>query len=597
MPATQAQVAGGPRGAVPGVGGTPAAGYDHIRELLGRERCVLLDGGIATELAGEAANHVLDEGLWGTGALIHRPGAVLDVHRSYLRAGCDVITTNTWGLPSGLAAQEAMPWGEVHWMDVARAGVRLARTALGECARPASVAFSLNGDVAGPEGAETVGLLERAFRDEPPDLVLLETLSLVNPETSAVIERLVATGLPVWVSFRRCRDGLCGVYGQHWGGPEGDRFGRVAHRLEEMGVAALLVNCIPPDHVSGMVPWLRDFTDLPLGVYPNLGYLTEDGWQFATDVGGDEYAAMAAQWRDEGAQIVGGCCGVGPEHIAAAGRRLDGTRPGHCRPEASPRPAQGNGSGAAAASSSSAAWVDGGGRSVYPLAFPDIACDQEVFVPTQGSFLLWRHLFTHGIGAGRRCLDIGCGTGLLSVQLALNGATSVLGIDIDPGAVANTKANAFRNGVPDRVASEVLDLYPWVPHERWEVIVASLFQMPVDPFEQTTSHRPVDYWGRNLVDHLLAKLPDALAPGGVAYVMQLSILGRERTDELLAEHGLRGRVADFAFFPFTPIFEERMEQIERVEGQSDAFHLDVGGERAMVAYLLEITHAGLHDVP
>ena len=70
-----------------------------------------------------------------------------------------------------------------------------------------------------------------------------------------------------------------------------------------------------------------------------------------------------------------------------------------------------------------------------------------------------------------------------------------------------------------------MDLYPWVPHERWEVIVASLFQMPVDPFEQTTSHRPVEYWGRNLLDHLLAKLPGALAPDGVAYVMQLSILG------------------------------------------------------------------------
>jgi hypothetical protein len=48
MPAAQAQVAGGPRGAVPGVGGTPAAGYDHLRGLLSRERCVLLDGGIAT---------------------------------------------------------------------------------------------------------------------------------------------------------------------------------------------------------------------------------------------------------------------------------------------------------------------------------------------------------------------------------------------------------------------------------------------------------------------------------------------------------------------------------------------------------------------
>lgn len=77
--------------------------------------------------------------------------------------------------------------------------------------------------------------------------------------------------------------------------------------------------------------------------------------------------------------------------------------------------------------------------------------------------------------------------------------------------------------------------------------------------------------------------------------MQRSILGHDRTDELLAEHGLRERIADFAFIPFTAIFEERMEQIERVERQSDAFHLDVGGERAMVAYLLEVTHADHGD--
>ncbi len=78
----------------------------------------------------------------------------------------------------------------------------------------------------------------------------------------------------MWLSFRRCRQGVCGVYGEHWGGPEGDAFGRAARRFEEMGVGALAINCIPPDHVAGMLSWLRDFTDLPLGVYPNLGYLS-----------------------------------------------------------------------------------------------------------------------------------------------------------------------------------------------------------------------------------------------------------------------------------------------------------------------------------
>ena len=86
--------------------------------------------------------------------------------------------------------------------------------------------------------------------------------------------------------FRRCRHGLCGVYGEHWGGPEGDAFGRAARRFEQMGVRALLINCIPPDHVAGMVSYLRDFVDLPLGVYPNLGYYTDRGWRFDPGVGG-----------------------------------------------------------------------------------------------------------------------------------------------------------------------------------------------------------------------------------------------------------------------------------------------------------------------
>jgi S-methylmethionine-dependent homocysteine/selenocysteine methylase len=126
---------------------------------------------------------------------------------------------------------------------------------------------------------------------------------------------------------------LCGVYGQHWGGPEGDAFGRAARRFEEMGVSALLVNCIPPDHVDGIVSYLRDFTDLPLGVYPNLGYYTSQGWRFEAGVGGAEYATLAVRWRAEGAQIVGGCCGTRPEHIAAARVALDGTRPGTERHE------------------------------------------------------------------------------------------------------------------------------------------------------------------------------------------------------------------------------------------------------------------------
>jgi release factor glutamine methyltransferase len=209
-------------------------------------------------------------------------------------------------------------------------------------------------------------------------------------------------------------------------------------------------------------------------------------------------------------------------------------------------------------------------------------------VPTQGSYLVWRHLFREQVGARRRCLDIGCGSGLLTVQLARNGAAHVHAIDLDKRAVANTLTNAFRNGVADRVTAATVDLFPWVPEEQYDVIVASLFQTPVDPFEQVTTHRPLDYWGRNLIDQLIGKLPGALAPGGVVYVMQLSIIGHERTQELLEEHGFAARVVDFGFFEFHELFRDKQEQIRRVEHLSDAYHLAIGDQDVMVAYLLEV---------
>jgi len=281
--------------------------YDRIAGLIAAGRCVLLDGGTATELPPRAPERPpLDERLWGTQALLDDPEAVLGVHRRYVDAGCDVICTDTWGLPSALLEDGPRLWDStrpVHWMDVARQGLRLARRAAAEAGRAdaCAVAFSINGDVDSPQGAETVRLLARVFADEPPDLVLVETVAMVRPSLDATIERLLETGLPLWLSFRRCRQGLCGVYGEHWGGPEGDHFGRAARRFEEIGVAALLVNCIPPDHVDGMVSYLRDFTDLPLGAYPNLGYLTNDGWRQDPGVPAEEYASMALRWREEGA--------------------------------------------------------------------------------------------------------------------------------------------------------------------------------------------------------------------------------------------------------------------------------------------------------
>ncbi len=579
------------------MGGIFSRSYRRIQKSITEDRCVILDGGVASELdrIGLQDHAISDHSLWGTWALYHEPYKVLDVHRRFVKVGCDVISTNTWGILEG-SEIDGRVWtadeGISHWMDVARRGIELARQANRELGRQdeCAVAFSVNGDIDSSQRLERLQLLARVFADEPPDLVLMETMSIVRDElTLPAVEMMIQTGIPVWLSFRRCRQGLCGVHGQHWGGPEGDYFGRLVGRFQRMGIGALLINCLPIEHVPGMISWLRDFTDLPLGVYPNLGRYLDPGWKFDTSVGPRRFAMLAEAWREEGAKIVGGCCGVTPDHIAEARKALACTEAGRKRVQPHSFATAGIRHNDAVVPHP---WVDESNRTLFPLPFPEIVCDPGVFAPTQGSFLIWKHLFRTRAGRGQRCLDVGCGTGILSVQLALNGAEQVVAIDVQKEAVGNTMTNAFRNGVADRISGRVLDLYTYIPEEKYDLVIGSLYQMPVDPMKQTAGHRPADFWGRNLFDHLLTLLPEMLADGGVAYLMQISALSQVRTSELISAAGLEAKLLDFSFFHFSPTFEENTDQIRRVAELSDAFHLNFGRDNVMVMYLLEISPGG-----
>ena len=165
----------------------PETPHERLLRLIATERCVILDGAVGTELIEVGGQRPeADEHLWGVTAILDAPAEVKAVH-SHVDVGCDVIDQHL-GPPDGAArwqpaARRGLGTGP---LDGWPAGVQLACGAATEAGRgdEVAVAFSINGDVDTLDGRETIRLLARAFEAERPDLILLETLSLVRSSHS-----------------------------------------------------------------------------------------------------------------------------------------------------------------------------------------------------------------------------------------------------------------------------------------------------------------------------------------------------------------------------------------------------------------------------
>ncbi len=561
-------------------------GRDPIGWQLSRGTLLLLDGPVQAEPCSPGAasdrNPAAD------------PDELVRIHRSYIDAGCDIIRTPTSGLPraSGGAGSAGSlgPPRPVRWVDLARESIQAARAAAASAGTSVSVAFTLGRQVDGSDGGEIVSVLSRLFRQAPPDLILVESLTVLRPSLYRALSDLRSLGLPVWLSFRRCCEGLCGPGGQHWAGDGPDSFGHAVSEFEKLGVGALLVNCIPRDHVEATIDYLRYFTDLPLGAYPDLdpGLGSRPG----ADGRPAGYAELARRWRGAGAQVIGACCGGDPGLVAELRRELaDEPAPvagQHGQQPAAPvQPARPAAHGATT-SSPVRPWTNARGRRLFPIPLPRVALCDGVAPPAGGDLLAWEYLYREGGGANQRCLHVGSGSGLLAVQLALNGATHVHAIDIDPQAVRSTLESAFLNDVSSSLTAEVADLNTWLPSERYELVVASVEQPPIDPSQPDPSVREFDPWGRRLIDGLIARLPVFLAREGLAYLTQTSLISQRRTMQMLWSVGMEAQVVAWHFWP-ADVPQEDRPHLDQIEQASDAFHFRVADHAdIVVVYLLEI---------
>ncbi len=292
---------------------------DWLCERLdGHATPLVIDGGMGTQL--ERLGAPMDARVWSARALLTHPDVVRAAHAAFIDAGAEVIITNTFAAgrhmlePAGLGNRVA----EINQRAVALA--REARDASG--ARPIAIAGSIcewtSADDAEWHNAaairESVGEQAALLADAGVDLIALEMCQHPAFSTAAAAAALEA-GLPLWlgVSARRFEGQASLSVFDH----PGRAFEPLVEALATLPAMIMNVMHTPVPDVGPALEIVRRHWSGPLGVYPESGYFAMPNWQFVDIIEPADLATAARGWVDGGVRLVGGCCGLGPEHIAA----------------------------------------------------------------------------------------------------------------------------------------------------------------------------------------------------------------------------------------------------------------------------------------
>ena len=214
---------------------------------------------------------------------------------------------------------------------------------------------------------------------------------------------------------------------------------------------------------------------------------------------------------------------------------------------------------------------------------------EDIFRPSEYTAALLRHLRLRGPCAGR-VLEIGTGSGVVLAALARDGASHLVGVDLEPDAVSRTRMLLRSLGVM-HASVRLGSLWQPVAGELFDLVVFNPPQSPVlgrmdDGRLPTWSHAGQD--GRHVVDPFLRGLGRHLRPGGVAVMTHSGLIGMERSAELLRPQGLGIRVAQTVCMPLPPCKLQALppDVLERSLGRS----LSIGPYVFVDFHIVEILH-------
>ncbi len=274
---------------------------------------VIFDGGMGTLLqsAGLPVGALPEE--WG----MTHPDKIIAVHESYLRAGSDVISANTFG--ANLLKFPGKAHGTPDLLTVVQNAVMCAQVAVtkvGGKKRYVALDIGPTGKLLKPLGDLEFEEAVRIFAETVKigvscgvDLILIETMNDSLETKAAVLAAKENCDLPVFVTNTYDAQGKLMT---------GADAGAMVAMLEGLRVDALGVNCgLGPDKLEHVVKSLVELASVPVIVTPNAGLPTFDGEKTVYDVSAYDYAMKMAEFADFGVHGFGGCCGTTPEYIEA----------------------------------------------------------------------------------------------------------------------------------------------------------------------------------------------------------------------------------------------------------------------------------------
>lgn len=278
---------------------------------------ILLDGGMGQELIKRSKAPITP--LWSSEVMLGQPELVEGLHKDYIDAGAQVITLNTYTATPGRLKRDAdatllKPLHESAMRAAERAisQVPNTNTRIAACLPPLMASYIVD---AAPEYQECLEQYAQIVDLQNPiaDLFICETMSNIK-EAKAAVTVAKQTGKEIWVSFvlAESQQTL----------RSGESLRTAIDEMHKLSVDAVLINCGSPESIDGAMPELiKSFTCT--GAYANIFTSVEkleaggtvEHMQERKDMCAQRYNSYGLKWAEAGARILGGCCGIGPEHI------------------------------------------------------------------------------------------------------------------------------------------------------------------------------------------------------------------------------------------------------------------------------------------